>query len=588
MPRSTLSLALIFAVGLGGGLVCGPLLAGTTATNTATSAAKDKPAGAVAALADTAGAYLAARQAVTEHNFTEAAHWFDVALQVDPQNPDLLEGAVTTRLALGDVTGAAKLARQLAATGSKSQIAAMMILADTAAKGDFAAILKGQADGATIGQLMDYLITAWAEVGTGKMSDASATFDKIIATPGMAAFGLYHKALALAQTGDYEGAEKLLSDPKASAINGLRRGVLAQVEILSQIERAPDAVALIDKVYGPKLDVGLTDLRRRLAAGEPVPFDVARTPQEGLAEAFFTLATVLADQADDTFTLLNTRIAVALRPDHVEAQLMTARVLDKLQQYDLAVAAYARVPEGDPAYVAAVVGQAGAYVSAGKVAEAAASLKALADKFPKDSGVLTAYGDTLRRQNQCDIAIGVYSQAIALIAKPDTGDWPLFYRRGGCELTQGDWPAAETDYKAALVLAPNEPRLLNELGYGYVDRGEHLDKALAMIQKGVALAPDQGYIIDSLAWAYFRLGRYGDAVAPQEKASVLMPIDAVVTDHLGDVYWMVGRKREAQYQWHRALSFHPEDKAATRIHLKLDVGLDQVLQDEKAVSGNGG
>ena len=584
MPRLTHSFALILAVGLTGGVGSGPLLAGTTATPAPTP----RVAETVAALPDTAGAYLAARQAMTTHDFAEAVRWFDVALQVDATKPELLEGAVTARLALGDVTGAAKLARQLTAAGAKSQIAAMTILADNAGKGDFAAMLKDQADGSSIGALMDNLVTAWAEVGTGKMSDATATFDKIIGTPGMEAFGLYHKALALAQTGDYEGAEKLLSDPKAAAINGLRRGVLAQVEILSQIERGPDAVALIDKVYGPVLDDGLTDLRKRAAAGQPIPFDVARTPQDGLAEAFFTLATVLADQADDTFTLLNARIASAIRPDHVEAQLMAARVLDKLQQYDLAVASYEKVPVGDPAYISASVGRASALMSLGKLDDAVAALKTLATTYPQETGVLLAYGDALRRQNHCDTAIGVYGQAIGLIAKPASGDWPVYYRRGGCEYATGNWPGAEADYKTALTLAPNEPRLLNELGYGYVDRGEHLDEALSMIQKAVNLAPDQGYIIDSLAWAYFRLGRYADAVAPQEKASLLMPVDAVVTDHLGDVYWMAGRKREAQYQWHRALSFKPDAKDATRIQRKLDVGLDVVLQDEKAASGNGG
>jgi Flp pilus assembly protein TadD len=151
-----------------------------------------------------------------------------------------------------------------------------------------------------------------------------------------------------------------------------------------------------------------------------------------------------------------------------------------------------------------------------------------------------------------------------------------------------DWPAAEADYKRALALAPGEPRVLNELGYSYVDRGQNLHLALAMIQQAVTAAPDEGYIVDSLAWAYFRLGRYKDAVAPMEKASLLMPVDPIVTDHLGDVYWSVGRKREAQFQWHRALSFKPEPKDAARIQLKLDKGLDQVLQDEKAKGGNGG
>ncbi|MGV8986212.1 MAG: tetratricopeptide repeat protein [Cypionkella sp.] len=578
MPHPTLSLTLALSLALG--LAGGPLFAGTTG--------KDKPADAAVDLPDSAGAYLAARQAAGTNDFVEAGHWYDLALLADPANPDLLQGATTAFLAQGDLARAAEFARKLAATGSKSQIAAMTILADNAQKGDFAAILKDQADGASIGQLMDNLITAWAKVGTGKMSEATAAFDKVIATRGMEAFGLYHKALALAQTGDYEGAEKLLSDPRATAINGLRRGILAQVQILSQMERDPEAVALIDKTFGAKLDDGMTDLRRKLSAGEPIPFDVAHTPQEGLAEAFFTLATVLADQADNTFTLLNARVAIALRPDHVDAKLMVARILDKLQQFDLAVTAYAAIPEGDPAYVSAVIGQANASIEANRVDEAVVLLKALSEKRPTDVGVLMAYGDTLRRQDHCDTAIGVYGQAIALISKPAFGDWPLYYRRGGCEYAQNDWSAAQADYQAALALAPDEPRLLNELGYGYVDRGENLDQALAMIQKAVAGAPDQGYILDSLAWAYFRLGRYQDAVVPQEKASLLMPVDAVVTDHLGDVYWMVGRHREAQYQWHRALSFNPEDKDATRIRLKLDVGLDQVLKDEKAQGGNGG
>lgn len=592
MPRPTLSLALILAMGL----VSGPIYAGTTAKDTpapAADSAKEKPLD----LPDGAGAYLAARQAVAMHDFTAAAEWFALALQNDPQNPALLEGQATTLMALGDLAGAAKAAADLAATGAKSQTGSMILLTAAAQKDDFAAVLQDQAKGMTIGQLMDGLVKAWSEVGTGKMSDALTSFEKIIATPGMEAFGLYHKALALAQTGDYEGAEKLLEDPRAQAVNGLRRGILAHVEILSALERGPDAVALLDKIYGPDLDDGLADLRMKLAAGAPLPFDVARTPQEGLAEAFFTLATALADQADDTFTLLNTRVATALRPDHADAKLMTARILEKLKQYDLAMKAYAEVPETDAAYPTAVVGQASAALSAGKVEDAAALLKALAEKRPKDSAVLSAYGDVLRRQDHCDLAIPVYGQAIALIQKPVAADWPFYYRRGSCEFQQGNWPAAEADYKAALALAPNEPRLLNELGYGYVDRGENLDAALAMIQKAVAAAPDQGFIIDSLAWAYFRLGRYQEAVEPQEKASLLMPVDPVVTDHLGDVYWMAGRKREAEYQWHRALSFHPEDKDAARIRHKLEVGLDQVLQEEKAAApvpapapadGNGG
>lgn len=578
MPRSTLTMILASSLALG--LVAAPLAAGTTPAKAASEAA--------AALPDSAGAYLAARHAAALHDFAEAARWFDLALTADPKNPELLEGDTASYLALGNLEAATALAERLQDTGAKSQIAAMTLLTAHAQKGDFAAILKDQAAGASLGQLMDGLVGAWAKVGIGKMSEASASFDKVIATRGMEAFGLYHKALALAQTGDYEGAEKLFADPRARPILGLRRGVLAQVEILSQLERGPEAAALIDKIYGASLDDGIADLKRRLLAGAPIPFDVARSAQEGMAEAFFTFATVLADQADDTFTLLNTRVASALRPDHVEAQLMTARILNKLHQFSLAEAAYQKVPAGDPAYISAVVGQAEAAASDNRLGDAVGLLKTLAGSYPKNIGVQAAYGDALRRNGDCKAAVVAYGQALALIDKPSFGDWPILDRRGGCAFELGDWPAAEADYKAALALAPDEPQLLNQLGYGYVDRGENLDAALAMIQKAVQKAPDQGFILDSLAWAYFRLGRYADAVDPQEKASLLMPVDPVVTDHLGDIYWMVGRKREAQYQWHRALSFHPEAKDAARIARKLELGLDQVLQDEKSQGSNGG
>jgi tetratricopeptide (TPR) repeat protein len=466
-------------------------------------------------------------------------------------------------------------------------VAYLAILAADAGAGDFAAILANEKAGNTIGTLVDGLVIAWSEIGNGKSSEALADFDKIMRTPGMEAFGTYHKALALASTGDFEGADKLLSGPAADAISQLRRGLLARVQVLSQLERNPDAIALIDKTLGPRLDDGMAALRTRLAAGEPIAFDAARNATDGLAEVFFTVATAMGDQADDSYTLLYTRVAAALRPDHVEAQLMTARLLEKLNQFDLATSAFATIPPGDPAYVAAVIGQAESAIALDRLDDAVTLLQTLASQRPTNIDVQTALGDALQRQKRCDLAIKAYDAAIAALGTPAPTNWPLFYKRANCQNVNKNWPAAEADYRFALTLDPSEPRLLNELGYSYVDRGEKLDEALKMIQQAVAISPNTGFIVDSLAWAYFRLGRYQEAVAPMEKASLLMPVDPVVTDHLGDVYWAVGRKREAQYQWHRALSYKPEDSDAARIRRKLDVGLDQVQQEEKAAGTSG-
>jgi Flp pilus assembly protein TadD len=196
--------------------------------------------------------------------------------------------------------------------------------------------------------------------------------------------------------------------------------------------------------------------------------------------------------------------------------------------------------------------------------------------------VQIALGDGMRREAKFADAKQAYDTAINMVTKVGPDHWILFYSRGVCSDSLGDHTAADADLRRALELDPNQPQVLNYLGYSLVDRGEKLDEALSFIKRAVAAKPDSGAIIDSLAWAYFRLGRYAEALAPMEQASLLEPVDAVVTDHLGDVYWAVGRKREAEFQWHRALSFAPDEKDATRIRAKLAEGLDAVLAKEGA------
>jgi len=530
------------------------------------------------------GAYLAARLADADSDFAAAVDWYDKALLADPQNPDLLERAITNDLAMGAVDKAAASGAILLKSGSKNQLAYMAVMADNGLADRYDRIIADQKAGHSIGILVDRLVLAWARVGAGNMTEAQAVFDSIIQEPGTRTLGLYHKALALAASGDFEGADKVLSSPDGANTLQLRRAVLAHVQILSQLARAPEAIALIDKGFGPRPDDGIAALRARLLNNEKLDFDIARNARDGLAEVFFTLATALNDQADQTFVLLYARTATVLRPDHVEAQLMTATILESLDQLDLAASAFSAVPDGDAAYIAAQIGAAEVTLRMGRVDDAVALLQALDTRTPADINVLTALADALRRQDNCALAIQSYSAAVALLDKPAPGNWPLYYKRAGCLAQLDQWPAAEADFRMALTLDPNQPRVLNELGYTYVDRGENLDEALQMIQRAVAGSPDAGYIIDSLAWAYYRLGRFQDAVAPQEKASQLMPVDPVVTDHLGDIYWAVGRKREAQFQWRRALSYDPDDTEKARIQRKLDIGLDEVMAEEKAAT----
>jgi tetratricopeptide (TPR) repeat protein len=532
-----------------------------------------------------AGAYLAARNAESHNDFRSAALWYGKAILSDSGNPRLLEGAILAELGNGDFDLAGEAARQLKALGGEpSQLAEFALLAEEAQREDYAAILAAADSGRDLGDLVNALVAAWAKVGQGSMSDALAAFDALSETRGLEAFGYYHKALALASVGDFEGADEILSGRAAGPIFVMRRGVIAHVQILSQLERNADAIALLDRSFGTDPDPVVDALRLRLQAGEPIPFDTVRTARDGIAEVFFTVATALNGDADPVYTLLHLRVAGYLRPDMSDAILLTADVLEMLGQHQMAADTYATFPPEDPSYVQAEIGRAGALRSSGRSDAAIEALQVLARSHGNLVSVQFALGDMLRTEERFDEAEVAYTAAIDLLPEVTEDDWVLFFYRGICHEQSKDWAPAEADFRRALELNPTQPQVLNYLGYGLVDRGEKLDEALAMIEKAVAADPDKGYIIDSLAWAYFRLGRYAEALEPMERASLLEPVDPIVTDHLGDVYWMNDRKLEARFQWRRALSFEPTEKDAERIRRKLEVGLDVVMQEEAAAA----
>lgn len=527
-----------------------------------------------------AGSYLAARDASYFSDYAAAAEYYTKALTRDPSNPALLENAVLAFTGLGQIDRAVPIARRMDQAGMDSQAAHMVLLADQLKRGDFKGVLADLDAGRSIGPLVDSLIAAWSDFGEGRMSEALDAFDTAAGDTGLAVFGNYHKALALAAVGDFEGAEALFGAGDDRALLSTRRGVLADVEILSQLERNADAVALMDDIFGMDLDPGLADLRARLVAGETLPFDTIRTATDGAAEVFFTVAGALKGEASDTYTLLYSRLAEYLRPDHVDAILLSAGLLEGQKRYDLATEAYLRVPADSPAFYAAELGRAETLEKSGKTEAAIEVLTQLSKSHAKVPIVHVTLGDMFSRLKRYGDAVKAYDKAIALFSKPERAQWVVYYARGIAQERENQWPKAEADFRKALELEPDQPRVLNYLGYSYVEMQQNMDEALDMIQRAVAARPDDGYITDSLGWVLYRMGRYDEAVPQMERATELLPVDPIVNDHLGDVLWAVGRKVEAEFQWKRALSFGPEPDEADRIRRKLDVGLNKVLIEE--------
>lgn len=552
---------------------------------------------AVPARAEDAGGYLAARAAMVSSDFAEAAQYFARALVRDPSNIALLESAASAYVGLGDLDRAVPVARRLTQSGSSSQAAGLVLFADAARSENWDMILADLDAGLTVGPLFDGLARAWALVGDGRMAEALEAFDTVSANQGVEAFGLYHKALALASVGDFEGAAEIFSGDAGTTIRLTRRGLVAYVEVLSQLERNADAEELITAVSGTNLDPLTQDLMARLKAGETLPFTTVQNPTDGMAEVYYSIASALRGEAQQAYTLLYSRMAAALRPDHIDALLMSAELLDDLERYDLATEVYDTVPAEHPLYAAAELGRAEALRRSGREDEAIEVLRQLTESHGDLPLVHVTLGDTLRGMQRFEDALKPYDDALALIPVAEEQHWIIYFARGIAHERTDQWEKAEADFRRALELRPEQPQVLNYLGYSFLEMQQNYDEALDMIERAVALRPDSGYIIDSLGWGLYRIGRYQEAVGHMEKAVELMPIDPVVNDHLGDVYWAVGRKREAEFQWHRALSFVDREDASgdidpDRVRRKLEVGLDRVLEEEGApplrVANDGG
>lgn len=529
-----------------------------------------------------AGAYLAARAAGLAADFSFGASYYTQALRSDPTNAVILENTLTAEMSQANFDRAAQLAQAMVDLGEDRQVPNLIVLAKAAVESDWPAILTQLGTERGVGPVVDGLAKGWAELAQGEVEAAMRSFDEVTETSGLRSFGIYHKALALASIDRYADAVRIFElTTESGGLRHNRRSAMAHAQMLAQLDRRDEALSLLDTIFGQGLDERLSDLRNRIADGAEVPYDVVTTPTEGMSEIFLAVAEALNGDAPDNYILLYARAAQFLTPQDTETLLLTAGLLEDLERYDLASTAYSAVPRQDPAFPLAELGRAEALRDGGNFDGAREVLRGMTNAFPDMAAVYVSLGDTLRRTGDTAGANAAYSDALARYDATNPNRWVVYYTRAVTYHQLDQWPEAEADFRTALAIRPDQPQILNYLGYSLVERGEKLDEALMMIEKAVAAQPENGAIVDSLGWVLFQLGSYEDAVVHLEKAAALEAVDPIINDHLGDAYWAVGRFTEAEFQWNRALSFmEPDDEEADRVRRKLVVGLNAVLEEE--------
>ena len=476
----------------------------------------------------------------------------------------------------GNFDRAATLARRELKRDPSDAVAHLVTVVERLKSGDAAGAVKEAAalpsDG--VHRFVAPFALAWTRMAAGDLAGAETALQGLDKFNGFEPLKVFQLGLLYDFAGKPDKAREFYEKAtgESDQLNWRVTEIVANFE--ERQGHGEQAQALYDRFVRQNSTSDLATAVAAIRAAGPAKPPIT-SPADGLAAAMFDLASVLNQPETVDLALLYDRVALALRPRFPLAQLLLADILSAQKKPEESLAVLSEIPKESPYYWSAQLRAAINLDTLDRADEAIVQLKTMAAENPKSIGALISLGDILRVKKRFAEAADAYDEAIRRTEAAGLPDkWTLFYDRGVARERSGQWDKAEADLQKALELKPDQPMVLNYLGYSWIDRGEHLDQGMKMIEKAVELRPEDGYIVDSLGWAHYRMGDYEAAVEKLEKAIELVPEDPTINDHLGDAYWRIGRLIEARYQWRRALQFGPQEDEIKPIEAKIEHGLN--------------
>ncbi|TMJ02785.1 MAG: tetratricopeptide repeat protein [Alphaproteobacteria bacterium] len=521
-----------------------------------------------------AGNYLAARHASTERDSAASSAYYRAALRADSKNPVLLERAFLSVLVDGEIDEAVKLAERIVQNDKTQRVARLVLGVRALKQKQYQAARQhiAQSVRGPIADLTATLINAWTLQGTNDTKTAIDNIDKLTGPEWYAIFKDLHAGLILDVAGNRKEAGKRLERVYKLDANALR-AVEAYGRWASRNLSREEALKIyeaFDKVL-PQHPL-ITEAMDEIKADEKLS-PLVDSPQAGAAEVLFGLGTSLGRQGGEDLALAYLQLAIYLTPRHPLALMSLADLYESMKKPVLALKLYQRVPADSPLKRNADIQMATNLDALERTDEAKKTLQKLIADRPEDLEAIMALGNILRVRKDFAECADAYSKGVDTLKQPQKSNWLIFYFRGICYERSKQWPKAEADFKRALELSPEQAHVLNYLGYSWIDQGANLDEGMRMIRRAVEQRPDDGYIVDSLGWAYYRIQNYDEAVKQLERAVELKPEDPTINDHLGDAYWKVGRTLEATFQWAHARDLKPDPEDLNKIVEKLRTGL---------------
>ncbi|MEO5807146.1 tetratricopeptide repeat protein [Devosia sp.] len=515
------------------------------------------------------GNFVAGVQALKDLRTHEAADYFMSAARINWDDPVLVERAFTALAADGQMKEAASVAKHLLDVDPSNELAKLLLGTQALKDGDYsqteAILAVASQDSFTA--ITGSILRAWAFVGDKQTAKADELLDQL-SSNGLEDFLVFHRALMAEAEGDTKKAIDLAGKAYDAEPN-VARIVEVYSRMLANDDQFDEAQATIDSFEDQGLTHPVVTEVKKAVAEKRHPGAFVTSVQVGAAEMYHGIGVALSRDGSTELSIVFLRMALYLDPNADVISLALGQLLDEAGRQELANEIYDGIPANSVMKPTAVVRIAQNLETLGDRPEALRRLSNIVATNPTDLDALSVLGDMQRYDEQYDAAAQTYTKALALTGGEKNSDWRFYYVRGIAYERAKQWPKAETDFLKALDLYPDQPAVLNYLGYTWIDKDIHLDEALAMIQKAVDASPQDGYVVDSLGWAFYKLGRNPEAVATLEQAVQLMPNDPEINDHLGDAYLKAGRALEARFQWNIASAVDTIGEVKARVAPKL-------------------
>jgi len=530
------------------------------------------------------GTYLAALAAERSWDLRQAATLMARVSEENSDDEQLMRSAFKLSLSAGLVEPSLALARKIDSAGIKDPISNLLLVIRSVQDKNYGTARdrlavpqdKGMAAFAAS------IAVAWAAFGVNDVDGALSSLAQLKDGDGFGVLRQLQEGLINDLGGRPEAAEAAYRSLMQNSADTPVRIIRAIGSFLERQGRANEAREIYDGYVSNHPGSNLFEAELNRVEKGQAGQQIVTNPAEGIAEGLFHLASAVPKNRGDELAMLYAQLALAARPDFALAKLLVGDLLDFRRRYSDANDVYLSIGPESPFRWAAQLRIANNLNDLDDLEGAVNLLGKLAEERLDRPEPLIIQGNLLRYSERFSDAIQAYDKAFTRIDKIEKGHWNLYYNRGVALERTKLWDRAEADFLKALELEPDQPFVLNYLGYSWVEQGRNIGRARKMIEKAVSRRRDDGYIIDSLGWVLYRLGEWKEAARHLERAVLLRPQDAVINDHFGDALWRVDRRNEARFQWKRALSMEPDEELIKGIEAKLKNGLGrpEVLEQD--------